>query len=112
MVFSLISATNGIKKPTIEPSKKQSKNPSIGIQFIEDEWDEVLKIAEKEDKLIFLDLYSTACKPCRIMAQEVFTDSIAGTYFNQHFINVSYHFRNSPSGRYLKEKYTLKHKVT
>jgi thioredoxin-related protein len=72
------------------------------------EWSEILKMAQKENKLIFLDLYSTACKPCRIMAQEVLTDSLVGEYFNHPFIIMSYNFRTSESGRYLNEKFILK----
>ena len=104
--FILISGNQHSKKTNKEKPNIKSESPSIGIQFIQSEWSKVIEMAADEDKLIFVDLYSTACKPCQIMAQTVFTDSLVGHYFNQHFINVSYHFRNSSSGRYLKEKFT------
>ena len=33
----------------------------------------VLELAQKEDKLIFIDLYTTWCLPCKMMDQNVFT---------------------------------------
>ena len=58
-----------------------------GIQFTEGTWDEVRSKALEENKMIFMDVYTTWCGPCKRMSQNVFTDPQVGVFFNQHFIN-------------------------
>ena len=48
---------------------------------------EVLKIAENENKLIFMDVYTTWCGPCKLMDKTTFADSTVGKVFNEKFIN-------------------------
>lgn len=60
-----------------------------GIRFVENKkWKEVLALARKENKLIFLDAYASWCGPCAYMQKDVFPAAAAGAYFNAHFINV------------------------
>lgn len=59
-----------------------------GIEFNHGNWAEIKAQAKKENKLIFLDFYTVWCAPCKKMAMEVFPLPEAGTFFNQHFINV------------------------
>lgn len=50
-------------------------------------WQEVLDEASRENKLIFIDLYTTWCGPCKRLENEIFTqDTVAGK-FNATFIN-------------------------
>lgn len=71
-----------------EGDKKAAKNADKGIQFTEGKWSELLKQAKKENKLIFLDAYTTWCGPCKMLQKNVFTrDDVAAT-FNGNFINV------------------------
>ncbi len=51
-------------------------------------WSEILAKAKAQHKLIFMDCYATWCGPCKFMDQKIFTDSLAGNYFNAHFISV------------------------
>lgn len=60
-----------------------------GITFItEGSWEEVLDKAKEEDKLIFLDAYTTWCGPCKKMDKEVFPLKSVATFFNENFVNV------------------------
>jgi thiol-disulfide isomerase/thioredoxin len=60
-----------------------------GIDFLHNKnWKEILAQAKKENKLIFLDAYTSWCGPCKHMQSEVFTDMAVGYYFNKNFINV------------------------
>ena len=43
--------------------------------------------AKKENKLIFLDVYTDWCMPCKTMDKEVFSDKKLGKFFNEHFIS-------------------------
>ncbi len=59
----------------------------IGIEFMHADWETTLKTAEKEDKIIFVDAYTTWCGPCKWMDANVFSEESVGDYFNEHFIN-------------------------
>lgn len=59
-----------------------------GIQFSDASWQKALQKAEKENKLVFLDAYTTWCGPCKMMTKDVFPDKELGNYFNDRFINM------------------------
>ena len=61
---------------------------SNGVQFEDLTWEEAIESAQKEDKLIFLDAYTTWCQPCKQMDKQVFTAYRLGNLYNQHFVNV------------------------
>ena len=50
--------------------------------------DEAVKVAEKENKLIFVDFYTDWCGPCKRMANEIFPKKEVGDYMNKHFVCV------------------------
>jgi thioredoxin 1 len=60
-----------------------------GIQFIESNWSKALQEAKKQNKLIFLDAYTSWCGPCKMLKRNTFPDKAAGEFFNKHFINVA-----------------------
>jgi len=57
-----------------------------GIDFFHGTWEEALEQAKAEDKIIFVDAYTTWCGPCKKMSKSVFTQKEVGDYFNQHFV--------------------------
>ena len=61
---------------------------SAGIQFEHLSWEETLKKAEAEDKLIFVDAYTTWCGPCKWMSANVFPEQKVGDYYNAQFVNL------------------------
>lgn len=60
-----------------------------GIQFKKESWNDVLKQAKKEKKLIFLDIYATWCGPCKRLKSNTFSNEEVGKLYNQKFINVA-----------------------
>lgn len=58
-----------------------------GISFQSLSLAEALDKAEKENKIIFVDAYTSFCKPCKIMNRE-FHNVQLGQYFNDHFVNI------------------------
>ena len=50
----------------------------------------VLQKAAKENKLIFIDAYTTWCGPCKKMSKEVFTTDTVANYFNRTFVNYKF----------------------
>jgi thiol-disulfide isomerase/thioredoxin len=59
-----------------------------GIRFFQGTFDEALKKAEQEEKLIFMDAFTTWCGPCKRMAANVFPDQAVGEFYNANFINL------------------------
>lgn len=70
------------------------------------EWSETLSMARQSGKLIFLDGYTSWCRPCKKMDKEVFTQARVANYFNQKFINVKYDMEKG-EGVKLKKKYDV-----
>ncbi len=61
-----------------------------GIQFIEGNWKQVLAQAKAENKLVFVDVYTSWCGPCKLMAAEVFPMENVGKLFNASFVNYKF----------------------
>jgi thiol-disulfide isomerase/thioredoxin len=60
---------------------------SQGINFRQDDWQNVLVQAKAQKKLIFVDIYTAWCGPCKEMDKKTFTDVSVGDKFNARFIN-------------------------
>lgn len=58
-----------------------------GIQFEHEAFDDLVAQAKAEDKLIFVDAFTTWCGPCKMMASQVFPQERVGEVFNARFIN-------------------------
>lgn len=58
-----------------------------GIDFSHGTWKEVLAKAKQEDKLVFVDVYTSWCGPCKKMVAEVFPLKEVGDVFNPAFVN-------------------------
>ena len=69
-------------------SQVNAQTATTGIQFFHGTFAEAQAKAKKENKLIFMDAYTSWCGPCRAMAANVFTDQSVGEYYNAHFINL------------------------
>jgi thioredoxin-related protein len=51
-------------------------------------WEKVVAKAKAENKLIFVDCYTTWCGPCKKLDAEVFPNPEVGEFFNKHFVNL------------------------
>jgi thioredoxin-related protein len=51
-------------------------------------WQSVLKKAKAENKMIFVDCFTTWCAPCKVMEKNVYPLESVGSFFNEHFISV------------------------
>lgn len=66
----------------------QAQSNTGGIQFFQGSYEEALKKAAEEEKLIFMDAYTTWCGPCKWMSKNTFTDEKVASFYNEHFINL------------------------
>lgn len=79
-----------------------------GIKFVENmTFDQALALAKKENKLLFIDCYTSWCGPCKMMARDVFTQKIVGDYFNPKFVSMKVDMEKG-EGVQLKDKFEVK----
>jgi thiol:disulfide interchange protein len=79
----------------------------MGIQFFEGTFEQALKQAAREQKMVFVDAYASWCGPCKAMSRNVFTNYDVGVFFNATFVNLKVDWE-SPQGRKLNAKYPLR----
>ena len=58
-----------------------------GINFEHGSVSEILEIAKKENKIVFVDCLTDWCGPCKWMSANTFTDPEVGEFFNENFVN-------------------------
>ncbi len=78
-----------------------------GIIFEKGTFADLLKKAQKQNKPIFLDCYTSWCGPCKMMANRIFTLKEVGDYFNQEFLNYKLDMEKG-EGRDLAKKFNVK----
>ncbi len=59
-----------------------------GIEFRGESWNQILDEAKSQNKIIFVDAYTTWCGPCKWMNANVFPEPEVGSMYNENFINV------------------------
>lgn len=77
-----------------------------GIDFFNGTWTEAIDKANSEDRIIFVDAYTTWCGPCKKMAKQVFPDENVGKFFNSNFVNMKIDME-SEAGRSFNKKYRV-----
>lgn len=60
------------------------------ITFEHATFKEIKEKALKENKLIFIDAYTTWCGPCKYLAKYIFTNDTVADYYNANFINAKF----------------------
>lgn len=59
-----------------------------GIEFEHGTFTEALAKAKAQNKLVFMDCYTTWCGPCKMLAKNVFPQKEVGDVFNKQFVNL------------------------
>ena len=57
-----------------------------GVKFMEGNFQEALEIAKQQNKMLFVDVYTSWCGPCRWMSEEVLQTPEAAKYFDKYFV--------------------------
>ncbi len=82
---------------------------SDGIDFIHDKkFQEVLDMAKAQNKLVFIDCYTSWCGPCKRLAAVVFPDSAVGEFFNSTFVNTKFDMEKDEDGPSISTKYQIR----
>lgn len=78
------SAQKGSKTSTTKTTTKTKK----GVHFQKSETlTALLDQAALENKVVFVDFYTSWCLPCKLMDEDVFSDSGVASYMNDNFIS-------------------------
>jgi len=104
--ISLLTILFVINTTHVSSSEPKTSNEP-GIKFFEGTWEEALKAAKKQNKLIFLDVYATWCGPCKRLAALTFPDPEVGKYYNERFINVKVDGEKG-EGPMLRQRYNVR----
>ncbi len=79
-----------------------------GIEFLHDKpFQEVLDMAKAQNKLVFIDCYTSWCGPCKRLSSMVFPDSAVGEFFNSTFVNTKFDMEKG-EGPAIAGKYAIR----
>ncbi len=86
----------------------QTATQAQGIEFVHDKpFQEVLDMAKAQNRLVFMDCYTTWCGPCKRLSSMVFPDSAVGAYYNENFVNTKFDMEKG-EGVTLSSKYGIR----
>lgn len=86
---------------------EEPKIPSDqGITFFEGSLQEGLEKATSENKLLFVDCYTTWCGPCKILKQYTFKDANLGDYMKDNYVSLAVDMETD-EGKILAKKYGI-----
>lgn len=71
-------------------AQEKSSTPAAGMKFTEGDFASVVALAKKENKKIFIDIYTTWCGPCKFLSANIFPDKAVGEYMNGVFVNAKF----------------------
>lgn len=74
------------------------------VKFETRSTDAVRALAERQGKLVFIDLYASWCPPCRMMEKQVFSREDVGRFMEERFVCAKYDTDKSV-GRELLQRY-------
>jgi len=90
------------RTPTPVPT---SRDMPVLIDF-ENSFKAAMNKAKYTNKPLWIDFYTEACFPCKMMEKAVFVDYQVAKFYNKHFISLKID-GNSPEGRHLIKKYQI-----
>ena len=86
MLISFVLISCGGSKQMADRTPVSKNN--FAFDFVEaNKLQKVLDLAAEQDKLVFLDVYTTWCLPCKMMEKDVFTHESTADVINKDFIS-------------------------
>src|SRR5690606_21098826 len=69
--------------------------------------DSALNRAKQENKIIFIDFYTSWCMPCKVMSKEIFPTEQVGKFYNANFVNLKIQCDDDGPGVKIGEKFQV-----
>lgn len=104
LIGLFLAATMSFSCSSTSSNSEDSSGPGIAFKHIS--LDKALKLAEEQNKLVFIDAYTTWCGPCKKMARTTFMNEEVAAYFNENFINLKVDMEKG-EGPKLEKKYGI-----
>ncbi len=89
---------------SVRSSKQDSET---GIVFEHLSLQQAKRKAKKTGKLIFIDVYTVWCGPCKQMKRHTFTDPRVAKLFNEKFINIEIEAERDADGPEVSRRYRI-----
>ncbi|GAA5085474.1 hypothetical protein GCM10023210_06330 [Chryseobacterium ginsengisoli] len=77
------------------------------VKFQDLPFKELVAKAKKENKLLFIDAYTSWCGPCKMMEKNTFTQKAVGDYYNANFVNARFDMEKG-EGREIATKFGVR----
>jgi thiol-disulfide isomerase/thioredoxin len=81
------------------------------VNFFEGNFNDAVAKAKQDNKLLFIDCFTTWCGPCKWMAANVFTNDTVSKFFNSNFICYKLDMEKG-EGLEVAKKYSIKNYPT
>jgi Highly conserved protein containing a thioredoxin domain len=95
-------------KEQVQPEEKDTiYDEGKGVTFEQLSFADALAKAQRENKRIFVDCYTSWCHACLQMAKTTFKDTRVGNFMNNQFINLQINTEKDPDGKMIADKYKL-----
>lgn len=92
LTLPILGSTPIVIDESADPNENSAEN--VGMELFHGSFEEALALAEEQDKLVFVDVYTMWCGPCVVMQETVFPEAEVGEYFNPRFVNLKLDMEN------------------
>lgn len=91
----------------VKPVAVPVASDATGIAWLDSErLMPVLEQAQRENKVVMLEFYATWCAPCKVMEEEIFTQTEVYRFQNMNFLNMRTNY-DSDAGRTIAQIYEV-----